>query len=180
MTISSTKAGTGYGALLVISATPATLAAPASYPTQPPVALTVAPATTPTGIAILQLKEFTVPAQKWTYDDITNTSSPAVGVGVQKESLPTLVDTGEFSATGLWLATDAGLIALQTAFATGLANSFQIQLKPIAGQSTSGNIYAFTAFVSSNPVPMNISVEKAITYKVDLKLDSMMTVLVGS
>ena len=142
--------------------------------------MTVAPALTPTGIAILQLKEFTVPSQKWSYDDITNTGSPAVGVGVLKESLPTLVDPGEFSATGLFLPSDPGIVALQTAFATGLANTFQIQLKPIAGQSVSGNIYAFTAYVQENPVPTNISVEKAITVKISLKLDSMMTVLTGS
>jgi hypothetical protein len=176
----ATKSGTGAASFLVISATPATLAAPAATPTQPPVALTLAPATTPTGIAILQLKEFTVPEQAWSFDDITNTGSPAVGVGVLKESLATTVDPGEFSATGIFLPSDPGIIALQTAFGTGLANSFQLQLKPISGQSTSGNVYAFNAYVSKNPVPSNIDATKAITVKISLKLDSVMTVLTGS
>jgi hypothetical protein len=55
-----------------------------------------------------------------------------------------------------------------------------VQLQPIAGQSTSGNVYEFNAYVSDNPVPSNISAEKAVTVKITLKLDSIMTVLVGS
>ena len=176
----ATKSGTGAGSYLVISATPATLAAPAAAPTQPPVAFTLAPASTPTGIAIMQLKEFTVPEQSWSFDDITNTGSPDVGIGVLKESLATLVDPGEFAATGIFLPSDPGIIALQTAFTTGIANAFQIQLKPIAGQSVTGNVYAFNAYVQKNPVPSNIDAGKAITVKISLKLDSVMTVLTGS
>lgn len=176
----SSKAGTGAGSLLVISSIPATLATPAPLPSNPPVAFTIAPATTPTGIAILQLKDLTIPEQKFSYDDITNFQSPAVGIGTQKESVPTVVDPGEMSCTGVFLPSDPGLLALQTAFNTGLANSFQIQLPPIAGQSTTGNIYAFTAFVSSNPVPTNITPDKAQTVKISLKLNSMITILQGS
>jgi hypothetical protein len=176
----ATKSGTGAGSILVINAIAATLAAPAAAPAQPPTALTVAPAVTPTGVAVLQLKDFTVPEQKWSYDDITNTSSPAIGVGVLKESLATLVDPGEFTATGIFLPSDPGIIALQTAFQTGLANAFQIQLKPISGQSTTGNVYAFNAYVQTNPVPSGVSAEKAVTVKISLKLDSVMTVLAGS
>jgi hypothetical protein len=176
----TTKSGTGAGSILVISAVAATLAAPAAAPAQPPTALTVAPTATPTGIAVLQLKEFTVPEQSWSFDDITNNQSPAVGVGVLKESLATTVDPGEFTATGIFLPSDPGIVALQTAFATGIANAFQIQLKPIAGQSTTGNVYAFNAYVSKNPVPSNIDAGKAVTVKISLKLDSVMTVLTGS
>jgi len=176
----TTKSGTGAGSILVISAVAATLAVPCTSPAQPPVAFTVAPTATPTGVAVLQLKEFTVPEQSWSYDDITNTSSPAVGVGVLKESLATLVDPGEFTATGIFLPSDPGIIALQTAFQTGLANAFQIQLKPISGQSTTGNIYAFSAYVAKNPVPSNIDATRAVTVKISLKLDSVMTVATGS
>jgi hypothetical protein len=180
MSVSSTKAGTGAGAVLVINATAATLAVPAVAPAQPPTAFTVAPASTPTGIAILQMKDFTMPSQKWSYDDVTNTSSPAVGVGVLKESLATLVDPGEFSCTGVFLPSDPGLLALQTAFTTGLANAFQVQLQPLGGQSTSGNVYAFNAYVQENPIPSNISAEKAVTIKISLKLDSVITTKAGA
>ncbi len=220
MSTSSTKAGTGAGSYLVISSVPATLAAPAQYPAQPPVPMVVAapawstlttytagqivssagnnwtavtpitgtaPATAAwtegpavTGIAILQLKEFSIPEQTWKYDSVTNTGSPTIGVGVMEESLATTVDPGTFTATGVFLPSDLGTQALQTAFATGIANSFQVSLKPIAGQSVTGNTYAFTGFVSKNPVPTNIDASKAATIKVEIKLDSLMTVATGN
>ena len=121
-----------------------------------------------------------MPSQKWSYDDITNTSSPAVGVGVLKESLATLVDPGEFTCTGVFLPSDPGLAALQSAWASGIAQQFQVQLSPIAGQSTVGNTYEWSAYVTENPLPSNISAEKAVTIKVSLKLDSVITVAVGS
>ena len=181
MTVSATKAGTGAGAIVIISATPATLASPAPYPAAPPVAMTLAPATTPTGIAVFQIKEIAqMPNPKWAFDETTNVGSPAVGIGVQKESWPTTVDPGEFSATGVFLPSDPGVIALQTAFMSGLAQSFQVQLMPIAGQSTTGNLYAFTGYVQELPAPTNISAEKVITTKISIKLNSMPTILEGS
>jgi hypothetical protein len=176
----STKGGTGQGALLVISSTPASLSAPASAPAQPPTKFTVAPASSPTGIAILQIKDFTMPDMKWSYDDITNTSSPTIGVGVLKESLATVVDPGEFSATGVFLPSDPGLNALQTAFNTGIANQFQIQLQPLGGQSANGNVFAFNAYVQSYPIPSGIDVTKAVSVKISLKLDSIITVAAGA
>jgi hypothetical protein len=180
MTTVATKAGTGSGALLVISSTVATLASPAPAPTTPPVKYTIAPATTPTGLAILQMKDFTVPSQKLALDEVTNTSSPSSGVYTIKERIPTILDPGEFSCVGIFLPSDPGLIAVQTAFASGIAQSFQIQLPPIAGQSTTGNIYEFNALITENPIPTTINVDKAITVKITLTLVSLMTVLTGS
>jgi hypothetical protein len=173
----SSKAGTGSGSILVINATPATLATPASIPS---IAFSVAPATTPTGITILQMKSFTMPSQKVAFDDITNTNWPFVGVLTQKESIATTVDPGEMSITGIFVPSDPGLIALQTAFSSGLEQAFQVQLKPIAGQSTTGNVYSFLAFISENPVPSDVTPDKAVTIKISLKLNSMLTVIEGS
>jgi hypothetical protein len=175
-----TKAGTGYGAVLAISSTAATLATPAPAPSATPTKYTLAPASTPTGIAILQLKTFSMPQQKWAFDDVTNVSSPTIGVGTAKESLLTLLDLGEFSAEGIFLPSDPGLVAVQTAFESGLPNQFQIQLGLLPGQSTSGNVYEFNAWVSSNPIPTNVSVDKAIAWKMDLKLATIMTITLGS
>lgn len=178
--MASTKAGTGSGAILVIFGTPATLSAPAPAPTTPPVKYTVAPTSSPTGIAVLQLKDFSVPSQKLALDDVTNTSSPASGTFVVMERIVTILDPGEFSATGIFLPSDPGLVALQTAFATGIANSYQVQLPLLPGQATSGNIYEFTGILTVNPIPANISADKAITIKITITLTSLMTVLTGS
>lgn len=180
MTTTATQAGTGAGALLVISATPATLAAPASAPASSPKPFTIAPAATPTGVAVLQMKNFTMPSQKYSFDDVTNTSSPTIGVSVLKESMITTLDPGEFSCTGIFLPSDPGLVLLQNAFSSGIAQAFQVQLPPIGGQSTKGNCYAFNAWLSENPIPTTINADKAITVKINLKLNSLMTVAVGS
>jgi hypothetical protein len=175
------KAGTGAGTLLVISSTAATVSAPAPAPSTPPTALTLAPTTTPTGIAILQMKEFSLPSQKLSFDNITNTSSPSTVAGtVTNEFLPTVLDGGEFGVTGIFLPSDPGLVALQTAFYSGLANQFQIQLPKIAGQTTSGNVYEFNAWVQELPVPVSVAADKALNVKLSLKLQGVMTVATGS
>ena len=164
----------------MISATPATAAAPAAAPPTPPTPFTVAPATTPTGVVIMQLKDLTLPTLKMSYDTVTNTQSPvAVDGTVTNEYVPTVVDGGDFTATGIFNPLDTGLAALQTAFFSGLANAFQVQLQPIGAQ-TSGNVYQFNAFVSELPVPTTADVTKALTYKISLKLSGLMTVLVGA
>jgi hypothetical protein len=175
------KGGTGAGAVLVINATPATIAAPVAAPSIPPTALTLAPAATPTGIALLQIKDFTLPEQKLSFDDITNTGSPSDIAGtVTKESIPTVLDPGEFTATGVFLPGDPGLIALQTAFLSGLANQYQVQLQKIAGQVTSGNVYDFNGWVSSMPTPVGIGADKTLTVKINIKLQGIMTIKTGS
>ena len=174
------KSGTGAGALLVVNATAATLAAPASTPIATPLKFTVAPTPTPTGIVVMQMKAFTMPSQKYSFDDVTNTSSPAIGVSVLKENAITVLDPGEASFEGVMVPSDPGLVALQAAFAAGIPQQFQVQLPPISGQSTVGNVYEFNAWVAENPQPTSISADKAITVKVSLKLSSLMTVAVGS
>jgi hypothetical protein len=185
----STKSGTGAGALLIISNEPATLSSPAPYPVTDPTPFITAITSPPTatGIPVLYLKEFSLPEQKYSYDDITNLNSPSLnsieGSGseaVIKESLPTLIDPGTFTATGIFDPEDAGLAAIQAAFYSGLPNAFQIQLPKIAGQVTSGNTYAFLAYVDTNPTPTNVSVDKAVLVKISLRLDSIMTVAPGS
>lgn len=173
-----TKAGTGYGATLIISSTAASLASPAPAPDSSPTSwLLTSP---PSGIPVLQLKTFTMPNQKWSFDDITNTSSPTVGAGTVKENLLTVLDVGEFTAEGVYLPSDSGLEAITTAFATGVPNQFQIVLGLLPGQSSTGNVYEFNAYVQTNPLPQTVSVEKAITWKVDLKLTTFVTVTIGS
>jgi hypothetical protein len=163
-----------------MSSTVPTLAVPAPAPTTPPVKYTLAPASTPTGLQIFSLKAFTMPSQKYKWDQTTNTSSPLQGLSVLEESVLTTLDPGEASFEGVLNPADPGFIAVQAAYVSGLPQSFQVQLPPIAGQATTGNVYEFTAWVSENPLPMSIDAGKAITFKLSLKLNSFVTVLTGS
>lgn len=132
-------------------------------------------------VPILQLKTFNLPAAKWKYDTVTNSSSPTVAGGqVIEESVPTSVDPGEASFSGVFLPSDPGQLAVATAFASGAAVPFTLQLKPIAGQVTTGNLYSFTAYVQSMPVPDGLDAEKVALVKINLKLNTIMTVTPGA
>ena len=179
-----TKSATGAGVILVISATAATSGSPAPVPASPPTALTVAPASTPTGIAVLQIIEHTIPELKLGFDELTNTSSPSNVAGtVTKETVATSLDPGEYTAMGVFLPSDPGLAAIQTAFLSGLPNQFQIQMPASAawGYTTAGPVYDFNAYVASLPVPTgSITADKKIQVKITLKLTTWMTVKAGS
>ena len=53
-------------------------------------------------------------------------------------------------------------------------------LEEVAGQSTTGNVYSFLAFISENPVPSDVTPDMVVTIKISLKLNSMLTVIEGS
>jgi hypothetical protein len=131
---------------------------------------------------ILQIKEYDLPEAKWKYDTITNSNSPTIGVGNQvlDENAPTVVDPGEASFSGIWLPSDAGQQAVAASFATGTAVEFTLQLKPIAGQTTTGNLYTWMAFVQALPMPSGLSVDKVAQVKISLKMASLIAVTVGS
>lgn len=174
-----TKTGTGAGSLLVINSTLATLANVAVLQTAP-VKYTVAPASTPTGVTIIDMQSLTIPEMKWSFDNVTNLNSPAAGVGVIQENLPTTVDLGELTATGVYIPGDPGLGLMQQAFNSGVAQNFQIQLPPLGNQSNVGNVIAFTGFVSSLPYPSEVSFDKTPKVKVTIKLASLFTNVAGS
>jgi len=179
-----TKAGTGAGVILVISSTPATSASPAPVPASTPTALTVAPASSPTGIAVLQIIEHNIPELTLGFDDLTNTSSPSNVAGtVTKETVATSLEPGMYTATAVFLPSDAGLAAIQTAFLSGLPNQFQIQFPAFAawGFTTSGPVYDFNAYVASLPVPTgSVTADKKVQVKISLKLTTWMTVKPGA
>jgi hypothetical protein len=129
--------------------------------------------------SILQVKTFQLPEAKWAYDDVTNTGSPAVGPGVLKENLPATVDPGEASFGGAWLPSDPGQLAVFASFSTGTPADFKLQLKPIGGQTTTGNLYTFSGYVQALPVP-DIQADKVATIKFSIKLTTLITVTAGS
>lgn len=154
----STKAGTGAGAVLSMSTS--------SSGTYTPIA---------------QVKTFQFSGQKWSYADITNAGSPSVGEGLQNEYQPTLTNPGEIAIAGIVLPSDAGQQLLETAFASTTMYYFKLQLATQAslGQTTAGNLYAFSGYIEDNPLP-DVQYDKELTFKCTVKLNSTITVTVGS
>ncbi|HEV2324561.1 MAG TPA: hypothetical protein VGS10_11480 [Terracidiphilus sp.] len=136
----------------------------------------VSPASTFTPVA--QVKTWQFAGQKWSYDDLTNGNSPAVGPGVQKESIPSVVDPGEISIGGVYLASDAGQAMLATAFNSGVLYDFKLQLPPAPGETT-GELKTFSGYVEDPAYP-DIQFDKTLTFKTTIKLNTMVTTTAGS
>lgn len=137
----------------------------------------VSPATTFTPVA--QVKTFQLNGQKWTFDDITNANSPAVGPGLQKESIPSEVDPGELAIGGVYLPSDPGQEMLTAAFNAGVLYDFKLQLPLGPGQATAGNLIAFSGYLEDPGMP-DVQFDKALTFKATVKLQTMLTVTPGS
>ena len=57
--------------------------------------LSLGPATTFTPVGQIKTVQFN--GQKWSFDDITNLNSPAVGPGVLEEAMPSKLSPGELA-----------------------------------------------------------------------------------
>jgi hypothetical protein len=135
--------------------------------------------TTETFTEILQVKTPNFSGAEATYDKITNLSSPKSGKAVVDELMPTTISSGTLELEGIYLPTDAGQAALNTAFATQDAYDFKVTLPVGPGQSTTGNVYSFSAYVKSPLLPI-ISVDKATTFKTTLQITGIITLTLGA
>ncbi len=116
---------------------------------------------------------------KWSFDDSTTLGSTKAGGGVIKQFLPSEVDPGLLSISGLYYADDPGQQALAAAFANGALQDFQLQLPEAPGQIAKGNLYAFSAYVEEAPMP-STQTAKAQSFKCQLKLTTLATLTLGS
>jgi hypothetical protein len=161
MTMTATKGATGSGVTLSIAT----------------------PGTGETFVSILQARSISWTQPKLQTADSTCLSSPTLGGATVKEYLGTLIEPGALQAEAIYLPSDSGLEALDTAFKTGGAvRDFKIQFPAIAayGQTTSGNLYTFSGIVLEQPLPDGISVDKITPYKVSVQITTPITVTIGS
>ena len=128
---------------------------------------------------VAQIKTFSFAGQTWTFDETTALDSPAFGDGgVLKQYRGTEFDPGTMALGGVYAPSDAGQLALTAAFRTGLLTDFKLTLPLGPGQTVSGNVFAFSAYVQDNPLP-DIS-SKVLTFKATLKLNTDIVITLGS
>src|SRR5882762_5252731 len=117
--------------------------------------------TSETFTPILQMKTFQFSGQTIKFDDITNVNSPVQANAAFEEAIPALVSGGQFTTSGVFLPSDPGQIAMSAAF-NGVLTDFKVQLPKGPGQTTAGNLYAFTGYVMDEPLP-DVSFDKTLT-----------------
>lgn len=121
--------------------------------------------------ALVEPSSITPPNPKWTYEKVTNLASPAVGLGVLQEQIPSVYDPGTMSATILFTtANETGRQALLTAFNGGTILDFKLIL-PGAGTDAT---MAFSGRVSDMAYD-SISPEKVVSYKFSVSLTTTIT-----
>lgn len=132
--------------------------------------------------SILQVKSISWQQPKLQTEDATNLSSPTLGAATVKEYIPTVIEPGQFSGQAIYLPTDTGLQALDAAFKSTLIQDFKVQFPKIAalGQTTQGNLYAFSGYVIEQPLPDGIDASKLTTYKVTIQITSPVVLTPGS
>ena len=129
--------------------------------------------------AIMNMKTYSFSGNSLKFDDISNLNSSTNGGVIVEESLPATEDPGTFTASGIFIPSDAGQTALAAAWGTHALTDFKVQF-PVAGsQTTTGNLYTFSGYLQDNPVP-DADYSKAIMVKFTIKLNTAVTVTGGS
>ena len=125
-----------------------------------------------------EVSEYTLPQPKYNFDDVTTLSSPISGGVVVKQNQVSSIDPGEFSATLVYTAKDAGYLLTQTAFLAGTPYAFQLTLPIGPGQTTAGTA-TFSGIVQEYPTPSG-NPQKVAVVKLSVKCTSLLSFTPGS
>lgn len=129
---------------------------------------------TPTYTPVAELKTFSFSGTKNDTEDVTNSDS----AGRAREFLVTLLDSGEVSISGNYVAADAGQTAFRAAFNTGVILPFKMVLPLAPAQTTTGDTITFNGLVTEND--LDIQFDKAITFSAKVKISGVITVTTGT
>jgi hypothetical protein len=126
---------------------------------------------TPTPIG--ELKSAPINRGKWKFVDTTNFES-----GADSETLPVIRDNGSVSMEGNRVSGDAGQLLVEAAYQSGAISAFTLTLPKTTAQTTSGDKYAFNAYIESSDFTADVT--KEIDFKIGLKISGPVTLTVGS
>ena len=130
--------------------------------------------TTPTYTAVSELKTFAFSGTKNDTEDVTNSDS----AGRAREFLVTLLDSGEISIAGNYVAGDAGQVAMRAAFNSGAILSHKMVLPMSPAQTTSGDTFTFLGLVVENN--LDVQFDKALTFAAKVKVSGVITYTAGT
>lgn len=111
-----------------------------------------------------QIQKVSSSGQKANLADITNLDSPSAFI----ERIPTTIDPGTLSFTVIANPADAGQLMLLAGFQAQTKFSCKLQYPPIGTQVT-GLLKAFSAYVTSAPMP-SMAVTEASTFDAELTI----------
>jgi hypothetical protein len=95
-----------------------------------------------------------------------------------KEFKPTVIDFGTWEFTGNRVGGDAGQVALEAAFTSLALQTFTIQLPKSGAQTTTGDLFTFSALIEE--IDYNVDATKVVKMTGKLKVSGAITVTPGS
>ena len=96
-----------------------------------------------------------------------------------KEKLPISAEPGTVAIGGVYLPADAGYTALAAAYESQAITAFTVQLPKGPGQTTAGNLFTFSGYVSELPAP-DVQWDKTLTFKTTIELTTDVVITPGS
>jgi len=127
-----------------------------------------------------QIKTFNITPPTLGFDEVTNLSSPLQGSAVIKERIPTSIDPGKFSATVVYDPLDGSLANVRTFFNAQTSTDFKVQLPKCTGQTVAGDLYTFTGYFETYPMPTGVAYDKHVEASVSVQLTGAWGFTVGS
>lgn len=127
-------------------------------------------------VLIGEIRSLSQSGNTWETSDVTNFQS-----GFTKEFIATILDSGEFEVTCNRVSSDAGQVALSTAFngsGAGTLAAFSIALLKSGTQTTSGDAITFNALVQASNMTIDPTKEITTTYR--LKVSGNWTLTPGT
>jgi hypothetical protein len=126
---------------------------------------------TPTSIG--EVKNVPLNRGKWDLVDTTNWES-----GSDSEQLVTIRKPGSVSFKGNRVSADAGQVLVEAAYQSGVLTAFLLTLPKTPTQTTTGDKYAFNAFVVGSNFTDDVM--QAIEFDIELQISGACTLTLGS
>jgi len=125
-------------------------------------------------VTIGEITDGPLSGRKLNTTDVTNFQSLA------QEFKATLITSGDVKLSGNYVGTDAGQLAVETAFEAKATPQFQVTL-PITGtQTTTGDVWTFNAIVEEWNSFGNLSPSKAVQFSGSLKISGLLSKTAGT
>lgn len=124
-------------------------------------------------VVIGEVKDVPLNRGKWDLVDVTNFQS-----GSDTEQLVTMRKAGSVTLKGNRVSSDSGQAAVETAYQSGALTPFTLTLPKTAAQSSSGDVYTFSAFVVGSD--FTDTTAQAVEFSIELQISGACTLTLGS
>jgi hypothetical protein len=116
---------------------------------------------------------------KWSGYKLGTVDSTSLS-STNSEVIGTIIDYGDVTIEGKFLPMDVGQQDIGTYFTAAVLRDWQLQLPKLDGQTTKGNLIAFTGWIVEYTPVVSVQADKPLTFSAKIKINAAPVVTVGS